>query len=166
MGRSLGDSPRQDSAAVLRQTNGPPAIVPETEREMKKAPTVFIVDNRPAITRSLEATIQTHGFLVRRYGWAAQFIADQDSSSVGCVLVDPLMADEGGAVLRWLYESGSLLSVVLISGLIESASSVASESSSAPIVLEPHEVSALVTMVTDGLAGSISRHVIRDRTRG
>ena len=69
-------------------------------------------------------------------------------------------------MLRWLHESGSLLSVALISGLMESAGSASSEGPSAPIVLEPHEVSALLTMVTDGLAGSISRHVIRDRTRG
>jgi FixJ family two-component response regulator len=132
---------------------------------MKKPPTVFIVDNRPAITSSLEATVKTHCFLVQCYSSAAQFIADQNSSSVGCVLVDPLRANEGGAVLRWLHESGSLLSVALISGLMESAGSASSESPSAPIVLQPHEVSALLTMVTDGLAGSISRHVIRDRTR-
>jgi FixJ family two-component response regulator len=133
---------------------------------MKQPPTVFIVDNRPAITSALEATIKTHSFLVHCYSSAARFIADQDSSNVGCVLVDPLVAGEGRAVLRWLHESGSLLSVVLISGLIESAASGSSESRSAAVALEPHEESALLTMVTDGLAGSISRHVIRDRTRG
>lgn len=128
---------------------------------MKQPPTVFIVDNRPAILSALEAAVKTHGFLVQRYNSAEQFIAEHSSNRVGCVLIDPLISEEGDAVLRWLHEADSLLSVVLISGLIESIPQP-KHSPSAAVDLLPYEASALVTMVTDGLAGSISRQVIRE----
>lgn len=127
---------------------------------MKHPATVFIVDNRPAILSTLEAAVKTHGFLVQCYSSAAQFFAQQDSKRVGCVLIDPLI-DQGGVVLRWLHEADSLLSVVLISGLIRSISQ-GEHRPPAAVELRPHEASALVTMVTDGLAGSISRQVIRE----
>ena len=128
---------------------------------MKQPPTVFIVDNRPAILSSLEAAVKAHGFPVQCYDSAAQFIAEQNPGRVGCALIDPLIADQGGAVLRWLHESDSLLSLVLISGLIRSISQT-EHSPSAASNLQPYEAFALVTMVTDGLAGSISRQVIRE----
>jgi len=127
---------------------------------VKHPATVFIVDNRPAILSTLEAAVKTHGFLVQCYSSAAQFFAQQDSNRVGCVLIDPLI-DQGGVVLRWLHEADSLLSVVLISGLIRSISQ-GEHRPPAAVELRPHEASALVTMVTDGLAGSISRQVIRE----
>jgi len=128
---------------------------------VKQPPTVFIADNRSVIRSTLEAAVRTHGFLVECFSSANQFIAQQNSSRVGCVLIDPLIADQGGAVLRWLHESDSLLSLVLISGLIRSISQT-EHSPSAASNLQPYEAFALVTMVTDGLAGSISRQVIRE----
>jgi hypothetical protein len=73
---------------------------------------------------------------------------------------------DGDAVLRWLHESGSLLSIALISGLVDSSATATNQDPLAPIVEKPHQVAALLTMVGDGLAGSISRKVIRERTRG
>ena len=133
---------------------------------MKKPPMVFIVDDRPAIVSSLESTVKTHCFLVECYGSAAKFIAEQDPSQVGCVMVDPLLVPQGDVVLRWLHESRSLLSVVLTTGLIAPSQSAPNATTSTPIVFRAHEISALLTMVTDGLAGSISRQVIRERSRG
>ena len=141
-------------------------IVPETATDVKKPPTVFIVDNRPAVLGLLEAVVKSHDFPVQCYSSVAQFIADQDLNRVGCVLIDPLITVQGDVVLRWLHESGRLLSVVLISGLLESSRSVLEVSPSAPVVLKPHEEFALMTMVSDGLAGSISRQVIRERSGG
>jgi FixJ family two-component response regulator len=138
-------------------------IVPETATDVKQPPTVFIVDIRPDVLNLLEAVFKSNDLPVQCYGSAAQFIADQDLNRVGCVLIDPVVTDQSDEVLRWLHESGSLLSVVLISGLIGASTSVLEESPSAPIVLKPHEEFALMTMVTDGLAGSISRQVIRER---
>ena len=141
-------------------------IVPETATDVKKPPTVFILDNRPAVVNLLEAVFKSNDLPAQCYSSAKQFIADQDLNRVGCVLIDLLIAIQGDSVLRWLHESGSLLSVVLISGLIGASTSVLVESPSVPVVLKPHEEFALMTMVTDGLAGSISRQVIRERNGG
>jgi FixJ family two-component response regulator len=148
--------------AVVSQRATP--IVTETATDVKKPPTVFIVDNRPAILNLLEAAVKRHDLPIQCYSSAAQFIADQDLNRVGCVLIDPVIAVQGDMVLRWLHQSGRLLSIVLISGLIESSSSVLEASPSAPVVLKPHEEFALMTMVNDGIAGSISRQVIRERS--
>jgi FixJ family two-component response regulator len=131
---------------------------------VKKPPTVFIVDNRPTVLNVLEAVVKSNDLPVQCYSSAEQFIADQDLNRVGCVLIDPLMDVQGDVVVRWLHESGRLLSVVLISGLIESTRSVLEEAPSIPVVLKPYEEFALMTMVTDGLAGSMSRQVIRERS--
>ena len=133
---------------------------------MKKPSTAFIVDNRPTILSSMETTLKSHGFSVRCYNSATAFIPEQDSNQAGCVLVDPLRSTDVDMVLRWLHESGSLLSIVLISGLVESLSSVLNWSPSAPILQRPHGISALLLMVADGLAGSVSRQVIRERSQG
>jgi len=122
------------------------------------------VDNRPAVRNVLEAVVKLNDLPVQCYSSAAQFIGDQDLNRVGCVVIDPLIDVQGDVVLRWLHESGRLLSVVLISGLIESTRSVLEDAPSAPVVLKPHEEFALMTMVTDGLAGSMSRQVIRERS--
>ena len=141
-------------------------IVGDTGCVVKKFPTVFIVDNRPAVSKTLEEIIRKRGFLVECFNSAAEFIAQQQPDQVGCVLVDPLADPDGDAVLRWIHESGSLFSVILTSGFIDSSDFLPKQGQSAPIAEEPHKVSTLLTMVADGLAGSISRKVIQERTRG
>jgi hypothetical protein len=140
-------------------------IVLETGRVVKKPPTVFIVEDRPEIANLIETTLKEQFFWVECYPSAVQFIADQELNHVGCVLVDPLFGIQGDAVLRWLHNSKSPLSIVLISGLINSPNSGPKGDAAPPAALSTHAVSALLTMVTDGLAGSLTRQVIRERSR-
>jgi CheY-like chemotaxis protein len=166
MGRQCARSGAKKIRRRVDASQGAAGIVRETGRVVKKFPTVFIVDNRSAVSKSLEEIIKKRGFPVQCFNSAAEFIAEQEPNQVGCVLVDPMAAADGDAVLRWLHESGSLFSIVLISGLVDSSSQAAKQDPLAPIVEKPHQVAALLTMVGDGLAGSISRKVIRERTRG
>ena len=139
-------------------------IVCQIGSNVKQSPTVFIVDDRPPVLESLKAIFKLHGYTVECFASSAEFIADQGPNQAGCVLVDPLMNPSGHTVLRWLHKSDSLLSIVLISGLIDCADHV--RQASVPRIAEsPYEVSALLTMVADGLAGSLSRKAIRDRGR-
>jgi FixJ family two-component response regulator len=137
-------------------------IVSETNRLVEQAPTVFIVDDRAAILSSLESAVKEHFFLVECHTTAAEFIAVQHSDQIGCVLIDPL-STQGRFVLRWLYESKNLLSILLTTGLIEVLAVTPTTDATIPIVLQPFQAYALQIMVTDGLAGSISRHVIHKR---
>ena len=135
-------------------------IVPETRRDVKKPPTVFIVDDRLAVLKSLEATVKTHSFLVQCYDSAERFIAELDSNQAGCILVD-LVSTQGVAVKRWLNETDSLLAIVPIPACFASSSSEPQENWSA----SQEEISTLVNMLTDGIAGSIGRQVIREGSR-
>ena len=129
---------------------------------MKQPPRVFVVDDRPSVLDSLEAVFKSHGYDIQCISSAAEFIAEQNSDQVGCVVIDPLMSADGHSVLKWLHQSGSLMSIVLVSGLIGLVDY--SHQAPAPRIAEkPHEIWALLTMVADGLAGSLSRKAIRDR---
>jgi len=131
---------------------------------VKQVPTVFVVDDRRSVLDSLEAVFKSHGYDVECDNSAGEFIAGQDLNQVGCVVVDPLMNASGHAILRWLHQSDSLLSIALVSGLIDSADFI--RQANVPKIAEkPYEVWALLTMVADGLAGSLSRKAVRDRGR-
>jgi FixJ family two-component response regulator len=129
---------------------------------VKLPPTVFIVDERPAVLTSLEAVLKPHGYVVQCFASAADFISKQDPNQVGCVLIEMPLSPIGDSILRWLHSSGSLLSLVIVSGLIDSAG-LKQNSTSISQEIAPFEVSALLTMVADGLAGSLSRKAVRDR---
>ena len=131
---------------------------------MKQSPIVFIVDDRPAVLESLEGILAPHGYAIECFASSAEFIAEHGPNQVGCVLVDPLMNASGHSVLRWLHESDSPLSIVLISGLIDCVDHVR-QASEPRIARSPYQVSALLTMVADALAGSLSRQATWDRGR-
>lgn len=100
-------------------------------------------------------------------------------TQVGCVLVDLSASDAGSSqLLKRLQEAGSLLSIVIISGLVDSALldedrqavgtllvKVLGEESTAsvPLLIKPYEVSTLLQMVEDGIAGSVHRRAKRLR---
>jgi FixJ family two-component response regulator len=145
--------------------DGPSSIVRETGSAVKLPPTVFIIDDDPAVANSLSSVLIAHGYTVECFTSANEFIEEQDPKRVGCVLVDLLAQRKNGSeLLIWLHESGSLLSLVIISGL-EPDDLTRQESTTIPFVDKPHKVSALLTMVGDGVAGSLSRHAVRDRSR-
>lgn len=158
--------PRCGDAIDVRQKALPSPILLETTTDVKKPPTVFIIDNRPAVVSLLEAAVKEHHLPVECYSSAAQFLADSDVNLLGCILLDPLVAGDADLVLRWLHDPSRLLSIVLISGLIQSSSPGLAKSPSVPVALKPHEHFALMTMVTDGVAGSITRQVIRGSYEG
>ena len=106
---------------------------------MKLSPTVFVVDDRPQILESLKAIFMLHGYTVECFASSAEFIADQGPNQAGCVVVDPLMNPSGHTVLRWLHKSDSLLSIVLISGLID-CTDHARQASVPRIAESPYEV--------------------------
>ncbi len=132
---------------------------------MKQPPTVFIIDDDPAVTASLAAVLQAHGYAIQCFESAIEFLAEQDPSHVGCILIDLMTQKASGAqLLMWLHESGSLLSLALISGL-DAADLVRKEEGTFAVIEKPYQLSALLTMVADGVAGSLSRHAVRDRSR-
>jgi FixJ family two-component response regulator len=131
---------------------------------VKHLPKVFIVDDEAAVLKALEAVLTPHGYDVIYFNSAEEFIAQHHPTEVGCVLIDLLMPGMGGSeVLRHLQDSGSLLSVIIISGLIDPRAFESRENAWVSMLEKPYEMSTLLTMIQDGIAGSFRRRAERHR---
>jgi FixJ family two-component response regulator len=129
---------------------------------VKHLPKVFVVDDDAAVLKSLEGVLAPHGYEVIYFGSAEEFIAQHHPTEVGCVLIDLLMPGMGGSeVLRHLQDSGSLLSVIIISGLIDPVAFESRENAGVSMLEKPYEMSTLLTMIQDGIAGSFRRRAER-----
>ncbi len=125
---------------------------------MKRLQKVFVVDDDLAILNSLELLLTAQGYSVKCFLSAEAFLEQHHPTEVGCVLIDLFMPGIGGSELfQCLQESGSLLSVVIITGLIDSSDADLHERAAVPLLEKPYEVATLLKMVEDGIAGSIRR---------
>jgi FixJ family two-component response regulator len=132
---------------------------------VKHLPKVFVVDDDPAVLKSLEAVLSEQGYAVSCFTSAREFMAQHHPIEVGCILVDLMMPGVSGSdLLRWLQESGSLLSVVITSGLLDSTDGLQPDKPHVQLLEKPYEVSMLLTMVEDGIAGSLRRRAGRGRS--
>jgi FixJ family two-component response regulator len=140
-------------------------IVQQSGTQVKHLPKVFIVDDETAVLKSLDAVLSPHGYEVAYFRSAQEFLAQHHPTQVGCVLIDLLMPGMGGSeVLRHLQDSGSLLSVIIISGLIDPRAFESRETAWITMLEKPYELSTLLTMIEDGIAGSFRRRAERHRS--
>jgi FixJ family two-component response regulator len=80
-------------------------------------PTVFIVDDDPAVCRSVAAILGAHNLPSRVYGGADAFLADFDASRPGCLLLDLRMpGTTGEELLRTLRQGGVNIPVIVMTG--------------------------------------------------
>jgi CheY-like chemotaxis protein len=133
--------------------------------EVKHLPKIFVVDDDPAVMKVIEAILTPQGYDVRSFKSVEEFLAHHHPTQVGCVLVDLIMLGTSGSeLLQSLHETGSLLSVVIYSGLIAPPEFDDPGLLSASLLEMQYEAATLVTMVADGVAGSFRRR--GDRHRG
>jgi len=86
---------------------------------VKHLPKVFVIDDEPTMLASLEALFTAEGYAVRCFSSAEGFYAQHHRTEVGCLVVDLMIPGMGGGeLLRRLQESGSVLSVVVITGCL------------------------------------------------
>jgi two-component system response regulator FixJ len=67
---------------------------------MAGEPTVFVVDDDPAMQRSLRWLIESVGLRVTTYGTAEQFLAEYDRRRPGCLVLDVRMPGMSGLDLQ------------------------------------------------------------------
>jgi FixJ family two-component response regulator len=148
-------------------TNHPPTagplpnaigIISQSGEKVKPSAKVFIVDDDLAVLKSLEAIFTSRGYMAKCFSSAEEFLAAHHPSQVGCVLIDLSMPGmDGSELLRRVQESGSLLSVIVISGWIDERVLQHQENEPVPTLAKPYEITTLLQMVEDGIAGSIRR---------
>jgi FixJ family two-component response regulator len=121
-------------------------------------PKVFVVDDDPAVLNSTHALLTAQGYDVRCFVSAEAFLGQHHPTQVGCILIDLWMPGMGGSeLLRRLRESRSLLSPVIVSGLIDCMTLDEHEESSVPILAKPYDLQTFLAMIEDGIADSVRR---------
>ena len=80
-------------------------------------PTIFIVDDDPAVRDSLFLLIESEGYAVKTYASAEAFLADQGQESHGCVVLDLRIPGMDGIRLQEeMARRGILLPIVFLTG--------------------------------------------------
>jgi FixJ family two-component response regulator len=79
------------------------------------SPTVLVVDDDPAVRKSLKFSLQIEGFTVRVHANGQELLADPDLPSHGCLVIDQRMPDLTGLdVVARLRDRHVALPVILI----------------------------------------------------
>jgi len=80
-----------------------------------KRPKVLVVEDDPAVRRSLQLLLQGRGYDVRSYASGASLLADRATRDAACILADYAMPDiDGIALLRELRADGWAGPAILI----------------------------------------------------
>jgi len=83
---------------------------------METEPTVFVVDDDPAIQDSLAVLLQTLRLPAEFYSSVSEFLDVYDPSRPGCLLLDIRMQGSGFSLLKELSDRESHLPVIVITG--------------------------------------------------
>jgi FixJ family two-component response regulator len=126
---------------------------------MPESATVHIVDDDPAVLRSLQRLLCANGYKVKGFASARAFLAELDPDEIGCLILDRQMPDaEGHAVHRWMIGKGLRVPVIFLTGEGDIASSVRALKSGAVDYLTKPVASV-------ALFAAVERALALDRTR-
>lgn len=92
---------------------------------MSTGGTVFLVDDDEALRRATARLLVAHGFDVRAFASAEEFVTAFDPEASGCLLLDMRMPGQSGLDLqRSLVERGAALPIVFLTGHADVPTSV------------------------------------------
>lgn len=92
---------------------------------MTSGATVFVVDDDDALRRATTRLLASHGFTVKAFASAEEFVAAFDPEASGCLLLDLRMPGQSGLELqRTLGERGATLPIVFLTGHADVPASV------------------------------------------
>jgi FixJ family two-component response regulator len=81
------------------------------------SPTVFVVDDYAPLRSSISRLLRAAGFAVSAFASAEEFLAQYDSQTLGCLVLDLAMPALSGLDLqRALAKGGSLLPIIFLTG--------------------------------------------------
>jgi FixJ family two-component response regulator len=126
---------------------------------MNESATIYVVDDDDAVLLSVKALLSQHGYEVRCYMSAGQFLAEAPVDSPGCVITDVQMPGISGMELQQrLLAAKSLLSVIVVTGVADVPTAVALMESGAVTLLEkPYDHNDMLSAVERGLTASRER---------
>jgi len=128
------------------------------------SPIVFIVDDDPAMLRSLSRLLREEGLPVETYESAEAFLARRNPQAPGCLLLDVTLPGLDGLELqRRLAVAGHMLPIVFLTGRGDIPMSVrAIKAGAADFLTKPVAAEALLVAVRSALAEGASARQGRD----
>jgi FixJ family two-component response regulator len=132
---------------------------------MSESPVVHIVDDDDAVRFSLGRLLASHGFEVRLYRSAGEFLLASPIRTPGCVLLDLRMPGPGGLELQAsLARQEDAPAVVFMSGQGDIRSSVlAIRRGAIDFLTKPIDADALVEAITTAIGFDAARRAERQR---
>jgi len=117
-------------------------------------PTVFVVDDDPAMRQSLRWLLQSVGLAVETYGTAEAFLAAIDANRAGCLVLDVRMPGMSGLHLQEeLKQRGITLPIIVVTGYAEVPTAVrALKTGAIDFIEKPFSDQMLVESVRHALA--------------
>jgi two-component system response regulator FixJ len=126
--------------------------------------TVHVVDDDPAIRRSLEQLLEAAGFKVISYDTPLAFLDAAFDLVPGCVLLDIRMPGMDGLELQALLQEGNVpMPVVIMTGQGDIQSAIRAMKAGAVDFLEkPYSDESLINAIESALAGADRANVQRE----
>ncbi|MBI1312223.1 response regulator [bacterium] len=130
---------------------------------MSELPTVFIVDDDPAVQRAVGIVARSLNCEVRMFGSAAGFLFGYVEGTPGCLVLDVRMPEMSGIELqKMLADAGVRLPVIMMSGHADVPMAVAAMSQGAFTFLEKPfrmpELTSSIQQAIDHSLAELSRH--------
>ena len=132
---------------------------------MSQAGRVFLVDDDDALRRATTRLLSAHGFEVRAFGTAEEFLRAYDYEVPGCLLLDMRLPGQSGLELqRTLAERGMTPQIVFLTGHADVPTSVFAMKGGAIDLLEkPVREEDLVAALTRAIALDAQKRVERQQ---
>jgi len=123
---------------------------------METTPIVFVIDDDPAVRKSLSLLLDSHGYRVETYPGAEAFLSQGQYKGVGCLLLDVKMDGMSGLDLQALLNQRSEhLPIIFMSGHGNISMSVQALRAGAVTFLEkPCGEKELIVSINEALAAS------------
>jgi FixJ family two-component response regulator len=124
-----------------------------------QAPTVYVVDDDPALLRAIERLLQSAALDVATFASAQEFLERHDRNAPGCLVLDLAMPGLGGLELqRTLERQESPLPIIFLTGRGDIAMSVeAMKHGATDFLTKPVEDTALLAAIHEALAKNRAR---------
>lgn len=121
---------------------------------MSRTPTVLMLDDDPAMRRSLTLALELAGYTVQAYASAAEMLAELDPAQPGCLLLDLRMPGMSGLeVQETLNARGCTMPVIFLSAFGDIPTTVrALKAGAVDFVEKPFAMEALVARIEEALA--------------
>jgi two-component system, LuxR family, response regulator FixJ len=130
------------------------------------APTVYIVDDDPAVQQALRLSFRSVGYKAEVFASAAQFLAIYSEHLSGCILLDVRMPDMSGMELQeQLNQRHSILPIIFMTGHGDVAMAVtAMQSGALDFVQKPFNDQDLLDRVAQAISrDALNRSVLQEK---